>query len=577
MAVTDVANPNLIDDETLRRLRTLPAGGLVPDIPGPISPVMNARTPAAAATVPTITPRVGRKDATPGTSDLDIAERIDRSRPAAPADIPASSEALQPVGAAPEIGAQPPVNTGLQPIGGGSLKPLNFRERQALPQESAGAPVGSSAYDINKIQRIEDQRANPWGSAENHPGFWGKLGHVGAKIGNIAGDILDPNAMARIPGTELHRDLTEEATKEQLGKDQARELQEQEEKTREKHEENLADVNQQKADLALQKAQETREKDLRSKGLRLNQATGAVEGIPYEEMSPTEQAHIDLQTSQTDVANARAEYEKTKADPNSEANKNARQRLQTAAKNAATAAGRLGLEKNKYLADYLGLDETGKPLAGVQLDEKGNPIGPRVANAGATGAERLKRSDLAHNVRENGGAMIDLINNNPELFGKVAGRFTSFEQMIGSDDPAIAQLGMRGHNYALASNGMHGVRSQEAVHETEVNILNHFRNSPEATIAAIEAGVMSGDTFIKAAKMGKRPLPEETPGGARGAGKVNLAPGAEPPAPPGKTRVYDAQGTPHNVLSGSVNDFLKDPKYAGWSKTKPAAPAAAPP
>lgn len=36
------------------------------------------------------------------------------------------------------------------------------------------------------------------------PGFWHALGRVASKIGNVAGDILDPGAMSIIPGTDLY-------------------------------------------------------------------------------------------------------------------------------------------------------------------------------------------------------------------------------------------------------------------------------------------------------------------------------------------------------------------------------------
>lgn len=106
------------------------------------------------------------------------------------------------------------------PLGGAPASPqlpaLNFKQRQALPTVSEGTPAGSSAFYGNKIARIEDQQANPYGSADNHPGTIGKVAHVLSRIGNIAGDVADPAAMARIPGTELNRQTQEK----QLGTQQ---------------------------------------------------------------------------------------------------------------------------------------------------------------------------------------------------------------------------------------------------------------------------------------------------------------------------------------------------------------------
>jgi hypothetical protein len=94
-----------------------------------------------------------------------------------------------------------------------------FKSRMAEPvneslNTTAGGPIsldqpGSAGFYADKIARIEDAKANPWGSPENHPGTLGKIGHVLGRIGNIAGDIAAPNAMAIIPGTDLNRQVQE--------------------------------------------------------------------------------------------------------------------------------------------------------------------------------------------------------------------------------------------------------------------------------------------------------------------------------------------------------------------------------
>lgn len=61
----------------------------------------------------------------------------------------------------------------------------------------------------NQLEAFERKDANPFGSANNHPGFGGKLAHVFSKIGNIAGDIVAPGVMARVPGTDLNRQMEE--------------------------------------------------------------------------------------------------------------------------------------------------------------------------------------------------------------------------------------------------------------------------------------------------------------------------------------------------------------------------------
>ena len=77
----------------------------------------------------------------------------------------------------------------------------------------------------------------------------------------------------------------------------------------------------------------------------------------------------------------------------------------------------------------------------------------------------------ARNVQDNLNKAIDLIQQNPDLFGKVSGRFTTTREMIGSNDIAIDRLGNLIHNAALASTSVHGLRGEVAVEATEKELL----------------------------------------------------------------------------------------------------------
>lgn len=481
-------------------------------------------------------------------SDLGLATDIDESRPTALHPISTKAEDTARVRAVgqPDLGGQPEAPGGLQPVGTPSpVKPLNFHERQALPL--IGAPGSAENYQ-SQLTRLQDQKDNPWGTAENHPGTLGKIGHVLGRVGNIAGDIVAPGTMALIPGTDLHRDIQEKGLERKYAGAETREGAQKVAEAREKHEENVDDTNETKLDQAQQKIDETENKDksareiaLRKQGLKTDDKGMPIPLAP-EDMSDNEKAVHDLKAAQADSQVAKAALDRIKADPNSPQNKATLERIRTMAKNAETAAEKLGLDKDKFRADYFGLDKDGNPLAGTAKDEAGNPIGPRVANASNTSADRLKRSDLARNVETNAIGFKQLIKENPDLFGKVSGRFTTVQQMMGSDDPAIARAGVAVHNMALASNGAHGVRSQEAVKDTENEILNHFRNGPDATIAAVDELVGSVQTFREDAKHGKRP--NETP--IKGA--PTTTPAATPPAG-GGTAV---------------------PSFADWKKSKTA-------
>jgi len=129
---------------------------------------------------------------------------------------------------APELGGvydqKPEAPSGIQPVTPQSpVKHLSFAERQALPTISPGAPAGSAASDQAQLTKIADQKANPWGSPENHPGTLGKIGHVLGRIGNIAGNVVAGPEMALIPGTDLYKRGEERHLEKELGSAQQRE------------------------------------------------------------------------------------------------------------------------------------------------------------------------------------------------------------------------------------------------------------------------------------------------------------------------------------------------------------------
>ena len=178
---------------------------------------------------PSIVPHLGTGEKIPALSPVTSAA------PAPPADwrarlsatVPhaaASSAPLPPLSpvAAPELGTpaspeMPATSESATPgVSFPKLAPLNFKERQALPTTSEGVAPGSKESFEAQLQRIQDQKANPWGSPENHPGLLGKIGHYAAKIGNIAGDVIAPATMANIPGTELNTKLQERGLEHQI-------------------------------------------------------------------------------------------------------------------------------------------------------------------------------------------------------------------------------------------------------------------------------------------------------------------------------------------------------------------------
>jgi hypothetical protein len=227
--------PTGVDPEVLKRLAAL-SGGLQP---------IGAAQPTPAPAMPIHA--MGHENS--AKSDLGLKDAIARTNPG----VTVSSEKITPL----ELGKSDaaPTATTLSPIGGspGPLKPLGFKERQDLPTTSAGAPAGSSAFYQGKLQRIEDQKANPWGSADNHPGILGKIGHVAGRIGNIAGDVLAPATMQLIPGTDLNRQSKELGAKEGFEQASTRESQEASRKANQAYQEGEAARGNRAQDLAERK------------------------------------------------------------------------------------------------------------------------------------------------------------------------------------------------------------------------------------------------------------------------------------------------------------------------------------
>ena len=101
------------------------------------------------------------------------------------------------------------------------LQDYDQRIQQALDK---GTPEAQEEADRLSLAKMNYQSNNPWGSAGNHPGVLGKVAHVAAKIGNIAGDIVAPSTLALIPGTELNRQARRGALGSAISADTENEL-----------------------------------------------------------------------------------------------------------------------------------------------------------------------------------------------------------------------------------------------------------------------------------------------------------------------------------------------------------------
>jgi len=116
------------------------------------------------------------------------------------------------------VGPTQPAAPAVQPDFKTQLAQLKQDHSAALAERT---PEGKVKADYIQAQINDLQKNNPWGSAENRPGFMGKLGHVASKIGNIAGDTFIPKIMVNIPGTDLNKQAQERGLQEQTAQDVA--------------------------------------------------------------------------------------------------------------------------------------------------------------------------------------------------------------------------------------------------------------------------------------------------------------------------------------------------------------------
>ena len=141
-------------------------------------------------------------------------------------DLGGVSSAAPDMGLGPIAGPKKPtMDESLQPgmvQPGDTLKQEQHRQLEELRPQVTAAP-GTSDFYSQKIAQEEFNKANPWGSALNHPGVLGKIAHGLALVGQTAGAIVAPGAVAAIPGTRLNRALQEQTNTEQLGAAQTRE------------------------------------------------------------------------------------------------------------------------------------------------------------------------------------------------------------------------------------------------------------------------------------------------------------------------------------------------------------------
>lgn len=346
------------------------------------------------------------------------------------------------------------------------------------------------------------------------------LGRVGATVADVIASGIVPRFGAFVPGSTAHHNLlvnqaqvpvrNEQAAAkneadvahtgaqtelENAQADEQRTLPELHRTQAELAAEKLSSANTAKdADRAIKQADQERKQGqgqqtiaagLAEHGLKIDPDTKQVIPLPYGEMSQTQQAAHDLKGAQSELLSARKELVTAQKDGIPAAQELARRRVAAAQESAATAAGRLGLSRDEFNAQFLGTAPGGAPLAGGETDESGHPIGTKIAAANKPGATVQGRSAQAGSIIEAGENLKAEIDKHRDKLGNLGSYWNQAANGTPIADPDTARLMSEIASYAALQPAMHGMRGGQVMKEFE-KMVGGVPKNPDALKAAID-------------------------------------------------------------------------------------------
>lgn len=500
--------------------------------------ILRKPEPSPATVVKAMAPATAiSANATP----FEKALREDESRRPMHPSVAAMAPAAAPDLGTPSPGTASPIFQPAKPM---APPELSQKEQLALPQTSAGVRPGSSEFYQNQLERLQGQKEGD--TLSSHPGLLGKIGHVLGRVGNVALDVAAPSVAALIPGTDMNRAALTEQARTRMERAQAQETGQAAEKTREKHEENVADLASQRLEETQKEHQAKDSAGLAKQGLKRDEDGNIV----ADEESPIyktnqEKLHnaeamqknlIEYRGAQKALTEARTELEKAKNDPNSPIYKQAQQKLAMAQLAHDVAAKNLELHENQFENK-------------IKEQELVKPSGQSQSRGSAAQAVL----DLIPDLKS-------LVEKHRDDMGPIMGRINRGEIKIGNVDPEVAQLYSAMKSFYALQPAVHGFRNAEFVKDFE-SALGTLERDPDAFIAGMEGLKPTLQSVAKEGKTYHKRIVE---------GREELPAGAAKP-PEGKVTVWDPDGKQHFINKGVEDDFLKDPKYKGWSKNAPAS------
>jgi len=382
------------------------------------------------------------------------------------------------------------------------------------------------------------------------PGFWHKLGHIAARIGNIAGDVIDPNAMELIPGTDLHRAIAHAGDVRELAGLQGQDLAEQNDASRRTLE------GEQAAALANQPQQQREQLNaqLAEHGLQIGD-DGTIAPVSPENLSPAIRAQMmggtpematyrQLTQIGMSPSDALKEISKDKAlalrPPNMEARTLKLPNGQQVA-GKSDAQGNLLLENGQpapagttiYQQPNYGMmmlptktatyidPNTNLPTEyqwNAQTQRYDIPVGVSASNAYG---HEMEQAAAVERAGEN--VIADLEANKDKL-GTLGAWIAKKGLNTPIADPTLQSIQAELSSFAALNPAMHGAKGAQAMEHFE-KLIGGLQQNPEATIAGIRAIMHTAAAINPGVK-------ENAEGSAAGGGAGNGI-------------VYDAKGVAH--------------------------------
>lgn len=391
--------------------------------------------------------------------------------------------------------------------------PMNAAPYQAEYQRLTDPNQESSKSGINQIH-------NPWA-------------RIPLQILDAVGTTFAPRLVSALPGTQLHHNQLVNEQAANIGQ-VATEANDAQKRGLEAAQTDLANARPEieslkqenamtRAQMAddtkhAQLAQKTQNDSLKAqisslnKGLTVDE-NGHVAVDPNNPVTKKLQAQEDYINAQRGVADATAQLRAAQAEGEPRKIAIAEQRLDVERQRIAQAAQNIGLR-----AESLDLAKE------------------RFFNPQPSGAQRTK-ADLGQSMKLQISTMKDIIQRHPEFFGPGAGRLTSLQAWMGSQDPD-AQRFLAAQNFmAEHGSGMFGSRNKHVIDDIK-NLGRVSMNTP-ALLASLDQADKTADEFVTAGTVHHTP---------QGVGST---------APSGGTTHFNVGGTDYDIPNDKVEAFKK--------------------